>query len=160
MTTIKWVGYTLCLFGGAKRKGRWMNKIVFGSFNNPFKPSRTDFDWLNRSHKEVDLYIEDHNCGFVLNNQFYYDFIRGLIVLQKEKNIQKVEKDLPLLILAGGTDPVGKYGKKVKELYQAYATVSSNIELKLYKGARHEILLEENQEEVYTDILNWLEKYE
>jgi alpha-beta hydrolase superfamily lysophospholipase len=33
-----------------------------------------------------------------------------------------------------------------------------NIECKLYPGARHELLVETNKQEVFADIGNWLDK--
>ena len=34
-----------------------------------------------------------------------------------------------------------------------------NIECKLYPGARHELLVETNHQEVFEDIGSWLEKH-
>jgi alpha-beta hydrolase superfamily lysophospholipase len=146
-----------CLLGNAKKEGKQMNKLIFGQYNNKFKPSKTDFDWLNRDEAAVQSYIEDEHCGMVLSNQFYHDFMGGLITLQKRNNIAKVKRNLPIYILAGDKDPVGNNGLKVKQLYEAYQSVTTDIDFKLYEGARHEILNEKNKSEVFEDVYNWLE---
>lgn len=159
MRLMKWIGGSLVLLGQGKKQGKLMNQLSFGSFNKSFKPNRTDFDWLNRDSNEVDLYVNDVCCGFISTNQFYYDFIKGLIELQSEKNIRRVKKNLPMYLIAGEKDPVGHMGKKVKELNTVYKKYSNDVELKLYPEARHEILVEKNKEEVYQDIYKWLEKH-
>ena len=71
---------------------------------------------------------------------------------------ENTKKDMPYLIMSGDMDPVGEWGKKTKEVYENYKKVGvKDIELKLYQGGRHEMLNELNKEEVYADILNWLE---
>ena len=68
---------------------------------------------------------------------------------------------IPYLILSGDKDPVGENGKGVKKLAALYRKVGvQDIIMKLYPGARHEVLNEVNREEVFEDILRWLtEKY-
>ena len=45
--------------------------------------------------------------------------------------------------------------KRVAELYKKIGV--KEVEVKLYQDKRHEMLNEVNREEVYRDILNWLE---
>ena len=55
-------------------------------------------------------------------------------------------------------DPVGKYGKGPKYVYKNLLMSGVNdISLKLYEGARHELFNETNRQEVYRDILEWIE---
>ena len=68
--------------------------------------------------------------------------------------------DLPLLFLAGDADPVGEQGKGVQRAIQSLKDAGvQNIECKLYPGARHELLVETNHQEVFEDIGSWLEKH-
>ena len=54
-------------------------------------------------------------------------------------------------------DPVGNYGKGVKQIYENYKISGiKDIDIKLYKDGRHEILNELEYENVYNDIYNWL----
>ena len=66
---------------------------------------------------------------------------------------------MPMLFISGDKDPVGDFGKGVKKVFQKYSdTGHSNISMKLYPDARHELLNEINRQEIYGDILNWLEE--
>jgi esterase/lipase len=64
---------------------------------------------------------------------------------------------MPILMLSGSKDPVGDYSKGVEEVYKKLKKSGhKNVTMKLYEGARHEILNETNRQEVYEDIINWL----
>ena len=38
---------------GPRHRSTLLNGLSFGSFNKPFKPNRTDFDWLSRDDDEI-----------------------------------------------------------------------------------------------------------
>ena len=149
----------------AKKKGRRakserMNSLMFGNFNKLFSPNRTEFDWLSRDEAEVDKYVADPFCGAVFTCGFYYDFLKGLKDIEKRKNRKKMPSELPLLLVAGDRDPVGKCGKGVTNLSKIYKRAGvKDITLKLYIEARHELLNESNREEVTEEILTWLDKH-
>ena len=55
---------------------------------------------------------------------------------------------------------MGAYGKGVGKVYERLKKAGvKDLELKLYKDGRHEMLNELNKEDVYKDILLWLEKH-
>jgi alpha-beta hydrolase superfamily lysophospholipase len=147
----------LCLLGKDKSEASLINKMSFGTYNKQFKPNRTEFDWVNSNTEEVDKYVNDTLCGFTCTNRFYYDFLKGLKNIQKERNIQKINKELPIFIIAGEEDPVGQMGKGIKLLHQTYKNYNHQIKYKLYPKMRHEILLETRKEAVFDDIKEWLE---
>ena len=67
------------------------------------------------------------------------------------------DKLLPVLLVSGTDDPVGNYGKGVKEVAANYRKAGvRRVLLKLYKGARHEILNDISKETVYADILGFI----
>ena len=39
---------------GLHGKSALLDKLGFGDFNKPFRPARTDLDWLSRDEAEVD----------------------------------------------------------------------------------------------------------
>ncbi|MDD4149167.1 MAG: alpha/beta hydrolase, partial [Bacteroidales bacterium] len=128
----------------------------FGSFNKGFD---TPFQWLSRDQKVVDKYINDPFCGGVFSCSFYKSFFSGLININKLKFAKKINRELPILFLSGKADPVGDFGKGVFKAVDFYKSVDiKDIEYKLYKDARHEILNETNNAEVYQDILDWINK--
>jgi alpha-beta hydrolase superfamily lysophospholipase len=132
--------------------------LSFGSFNSAFKPARTEFDWLSRDAAQVDKYITDPLCGFACSTGFWHAFLTSLVALYKTDMLKTVQANLPMLLLGGSDDPVGLMGKGLPKLAQAYKTVGqSNITLKLYDKARHEILNETNHQQVKLDVINWLD---
>ena len=54
---------------GKRGRSGVVNAVSFGAFNKPYKPARTDFDWLSRDPDEVDKYLADPLCGFVCTAQ-------------------------------------------------------------------------------------------
>jgi len=77
--------------------------------------------------------------------------------LYKKDKLANIPKTLPIYIIAGQEDPVGLYGQRVEKLYDIYKALGvSDLNLKLYQGSRHEILNEINRDEVYEDILRWI----
>jgi alpha-beta hydrolase superfamily lysophospholipase len=132
--------------------------LSFGSFNKPFKPVRTPFDWLSRDPQEVDKYVNDPLCGFRCTNQFWLDMLGGLQQISKTSNLAQIGKSLPILIMGGECDPVSE-GKRLKDLADALTGTGHQwVTLTLYPQARHEILNETNREQVTHDLLAWLEQ--
>ncbi|UTC67590.1 MULTISPECIES: alpha/beta hydrolase [unclassified Treponema] len=147
------------LFSGRKKPSKFMDKLSFGSYNKTVDKPKTNFDWLSRDEEEVQKYIADEYCGFICTVGFYQDLIKGLKQTHKPSEMAKIPNELPILITSGDKDPVSNLGKSVKKLYDIYKTNGINdLELKLYKDARHEILNETNKEEVKADIFAWIEK--
>ena len=67
-------------------------------------------------------------------------------------------KDMHTLIVSGDADPVGDYGRGVEFVYNNLCAVGAKyVDLKMYNGARHELFNETNREEVYSDLLEWIE---
>ncbi len=131
--------------------------LSFGSFNNAFKPNRTDFDWLSRDEQQVDKYINDPLCGFDCHTQLWIDLFNGLIHVYDKGSIERIQSNLPILIFGGDKDPVGEMGKGLPKLAKRYEQAGqSNVTLKLYKDGRHEMLNETNKQEVISDVLHWL----
>ncbi|HOJ08980.1 MAG TPA: lysophospholipase [Clostridiales bacterium] len=144
---------------GDRKKAYLLNKLSFGSYNKMIKNPVSPFSWLSRDEAEVKKYDEDPYCGKVFTAGFYYYFFEGLAKLYCDERLGSIPYELPLLIISGDQDPVGKYGSGVKKLYENYKSIGMrNIEIKLYQGARHEILNEINRDEVMEDISAWINR--
>lgn len=142
---------------GKRALSQKLNDLSFGDFNKKFEPARTEFDWLSRDEKEVDKYVSDPNCGFICTAQFYHDLVVGTIKVNKKSNMSGIRKDLPVFIISGEKDPVGKNSKGVIKVYNLFKKNGmKDLKLKLYKEARHEIFNETNREEVFKDLIDWL----
>ncbi|MDV4152320.1 alpha/beta fold hydrolase [Clostridium sp. AL.422] len=157
-------GVLVCKFEmmlkGKGNRSKLMDKLSFGGFNSSVKSPNTDFDWLCSDDKEVNKYIEDDFCGFIYTTEFYLDLINGLWDIYKQENLDKIKKfNIPIFIFSGDRDPVGYMGKGIIDLYNTYNRIGvKEVNYKLYKGYRHEMLNEFNKDEVISDIISWVNK--
>ena len=157
------IGYTLAKLIVNKKnqyeKAKLLNKLMFGNFNKGIQNPRTPYDWLSFNEANVDKYIADPLCGFGPNNSFCLEFLKGLNRLYKRKFLEKIRKDLDLFIICGEGDPVSQYGKGVEKLDKMYKKLHlTNVSTKVYPNMRHEILQENNREEVFKDIADFFKK--
>jgi len=155
----KFVSKLLTIIFGKKTPTLFLNNMSFGKFNNKFKPNRTNFDWLSTNKENVDKYIADPFCGEIFTAQFFNDLSSGIDFINQKQNISKIQKDLPILMISGEDDPVGNFSIGVKKVYEEYKALEiKDIELKIYKNFRHEILNETNRIQVYSDVIEWINK--
>jgi alpha-beta hydrolase superfamily lysophospholipase len=148
-----------CAFKGPHAPAPLATKMSFGSYNDAFKPNRTEFDWLSSDNAEVDKYVADPLCGFVCSYEFYRDLLKGLGHFQSKEAMAKIPKKLPIYLVSGALDPVGGATGSVTALAQTYRGLGiADVEDKLYAGDHHEILNETNRDEVTADILAWIDK--
>ncbi|MDZ7733661.1 MAG: hypothetical protein U5R31_11700 [Acidimicrobiia bacterium] len=62
-----------------------------------------------------------------------------------------------MLVISGDQDPVGGFGEGVRALEARYAELGvDDLTVRLYEGARHELLNETNRDEVTDDLVGWL----
>jgi len=131
---------------------------MFASFNQQFQPGKTGMEWLSRDEAEVQKYVDDPYCGFAFSNQLVIDMFSGAGGIWIPENESRIPKQLPLLVVSGELDPAGANTLSVKQLVERYkANGMTDITMKFYPQARHEILNETNRDEVQQEILNWIE---
>ena len=148
------------LFGkikGNHYRSRLLYELSIGNYNRKFHPVRTDYDWLTRDERYVDRFLNNPRCDFIFTAGAYRDFFHEIRAAEEAELVGYVPKNIPYLMLSGDKDPVGENGKGVKKLAALYRNVGvQDVTMKLYPGARHEVLNEVNRTEVFGDILRWL----
>ena len=144
---------------GDKTPSPKLQAMMFAGYNRRVEHSRTGFDWLTRDNRVVDAYVEDPLCGFTASCGLLRDMLIGMTYIQTEKKLRKMNKNLPVHFIAGGDDPVGGYGKGVRQAAAEFRKVGmKQVSEKIYPLCRHEILNELNKQEIYEDVAKWLEK--
>lgn len=142
---------------GGKAVNSSVQNLMFGAYNKPFPDAKTPYDWLNTDFARVAAYMDDPLCGFPVTNGLARDMIAGLRMIEKPRNLDRMDKNLPVLFVSGDHDPVGDLGKGVIAAQRAFEKAGmQRVERKLYPGMRHEILNEPGHAEVYADILRWI----
>ena len=143
---------------GARYRSDLLNNMAFGSYTRGITPLRTLSDWLSRDEAQVDRYVADPLCGFIPTAGLFRDMMHGIAFNQSARNLARMQKDLPVYFMSGDHDPVGANGKGVMKAYESFLRAGmSDATLRLYAGGRHEMLNEINRDEVYRDLLHWLE---
>lgn len=136
---------------GDHYRSSFINSLAFGTYNSKFE-KRTAFDWLTRDNDEVDKYIDDKLCGFLFTANGYRDLFSLLKTISSKKWFESFPKELPMLFVAGSMDPVGEYSKGVVKVCEKLkACGKTNVSLKLYENARHEIL---NENQCFNDVVS------
>ena len=136
-----------------------LNKMVLGSSNKQFVPARTPADWLTRDEKIVDAYLADRRTQFTFTCNGFYSLFQTLHYLTVRSNLERMPKNLPVLFIAGAQDPIGSNGDGPRKAAVQFTALGlDRTACKIYPQCRHEVLNELNREEVYRDVLNFLDK--
>ena len=151
---------TISAVKGKRSRSKLLDDMMFGMSNARVEEPLTRYDWICTDRAVVDAYAEDPECTFIFTNQAMYDLVMLVKYVSAPDWSAKIEKDLPVLVLAGAEDPVGSYGKYPRELFECLVhSEVRDAEFKLYDNMRHEILNEKEKEEVFSDIAEWLESH-
>ena len=142
---------------GDKHRSKFFNNIAFGSYNDKITERNSDFDWLTRDTSIVAKYCNDKRCGFTFTLNGFENLVKLLWYVNNSKWFRTYPKSLPTYLVSGACDPVGEYGKGVLKVFNELNLNDCNVEMKIYKDARHELLNETNKEEVYADLLDFFE---
>ena len=148
-----------CKAGDEKEPNDRLQNLVFSGYNKRVEHALTPFDWVCRDRNVVTAYVNDPLCGFTASGGLLREMLKGIRFIQEPKSLAAMKKDLPVLFIAGGDDPVGNYGKGVRQAANAFQKAGmQDVTCKIYPLGRHEILNEINKQEVYTDVSAWIEE--
>ncbi len=144
-------------FRGGKYVSRFIDRAAFGSYNKRIADPRTKVDWLSRSEENVNRYLADPLCGFTFTVNGFQTLFELISRVRRPENLAAVPEDLPVLLVSGGDDPVGSYGEGVRRAYESLKRAGvRNVRMKLYEKDRHELLNEDDREQVLQDIYEWV----
>ncbi len=136
---------------------KMLNNLAFKGFNLGIKEPRTDLDWLTRDESVVDIYIKDKKCMFKFTTSALHELFSIHYKANEPSLVMRTPKDLPMLFISGTEDPVGLYGVGVAEAFELYQKAEiKDLTLRLYPDARHELINETNKDEVFAQLLTWL----
>lgn len=149
----------LCRIKGPDYVSPLVYQLSLGNYDRAFRPNRTDSDWLSRDQDSVDAFLADPLCGFQPTVGMFRDMLGGIRYIGDPVNAVRMDQYTPVLFLSGDHDPVGSMGRGVRRVEKLFREAGCrDVTVKLYPGARHEILNETNRAEVQQDLLDWLEK--
>lgn len=147
-------------FRGDKHISPLVDNIAFGSYNKRFggdDPSDSK-RWLTTDKTVRLAYYTDPYCMFKFTVSAMGDLIRLIKYSNNASWYKNLPDGIPILLVSGEDDPVGNYGKGVREVETKLKRQGKNVTCKLYAGARHEILNDFTYDAVKADILAFCER--
>ena len=148
----------VCRAKGERAPSPLLQAMAFGTYNRKVEHPRTPYDWLSRDNSVVNAYKADPLCGFTPTAGLMRDMMEGIAYIQREENLARMGKALPVLFIAGGDDPVGSYGAGVRTAAEAFRKAGmERVDVRIYPLCRHELLNEINREEIMDDVSRWID---
>jgi alpha-beta hydrolase superfamily lysophospholipase len=142
---------------GGQRPAGLLQYLAVGHFDGPpwVSPSK---GWVTSDPQRRKAYLEDPLCGGTFPNLFFVELLELLTRIWEGAGERGLPQGLPVLMLAGGRDPVGHFGKGPRALARRYEARDLPVTLRLYPEARHEVFNEVNRAQVLADLAAWLEE--
>lgn len=142
-------------------------KLTFEKFNKKttaaagLSAPATEHDWLNRDAAEVQKYIDDPLCGQDVSLGTWRSFAWAHAKFRQPKKLfAGMPANLPVGVFCGTDDQVAldDFGTLAVDpiTNELLAAGKARPHVWLYRGARHEILLETNRKEVLSDVKGFL----
>ena len=121
-----------------------VRQLSFGTYNQKFKPNRTAADWLCADEAELDKYLADPLVRKDISAGLFWELLGSMKRTGSAFEYDVWDTSLPVLLISGQDDPVGDTGKGVQVIYnRMMKTGMENVTIKLFPGARHDLLHEE-----------------
>lgn len=152
------LAHAIAAVKGDRHRSKLLTSLAFGSYNKKFAHEQEVDSWLTRDAAVRATYATDPFCRFVFTVAGYDTLFSLLCEVSDKKWAEKVPKTLPVLLFAGDMDPVGNYGKGVRTVHDRLVAAGCRAKLKLYENARHEMHNELQRDEVFADLVAYLEE--
>ncbi len=137
-----------------------VQNLSFETYNRSFAPNRTAMDWLCSDETSLDVYLADPLCRSAISAGLFYDLLGGMLHTGRANACASWRRDMPVLLLSGQNDPVGSFGKGISQVEASMRACGlTNVRIRLFPGARHDLLHEETSghaHAVRTLIGEWL----
>ena len=141
---------------GKEAASNFLDSITIRSYNNKFKPTRTNSDWISTDDQNVDEYVEDKLCGFLVTNSLWSDMSEGFLEIFNIKNYKYVDNDMPILLISGALDAVGDFGKGSPKLAKMLNKAFKKVDSVIVQDEKHEVFSGTLKESSYKLIKNFL----
>lgn len=143
---------------GDRHRSKLMYNLSVGGFNKAMKNPRTECDWLSVNTDNVDRYLQDPLCGYGFTLNGYKNLMGVMEECFSPEGWKMKNKEMPILFIAGSEDPAIT-GKKEWLASQDFLKKMgyTNVSGKMYEGVRHEILNEDIKEQVYQDVVDFID---
>ncbi len=155
------LGLFLARLLSALRGPAYVSKMMVQSSTGAYDKSFKDEGigaWLSRDPTVGETFNADPKCRFLFSASAYRDMLTAYNHVNTRKWARGLRKDMPVYIYSGDHDPVGNFGKGVRAVCRLLVEACmQDVSLRLYPGGRHEMHNETNREEVFRNLIAWLQ---
>lgn len=157
-------GQLLCRLLAAMKgwdyRSRLIDNLGLGGYNRSFEPCDSRREWVTSDIQMREKYEADPLCSFTFTVNGYYQMFEGMKQIAGKKGALRIPRTVPVLFMSGGKDPVGNFGKDVEKLFRLYKEAGvKDVSMKLYENDRHEVLNEQDRQQVYEDLYRWMKEH-
>lgn len=149
---------TIAAFKGDTHRSELVKSISTGSYSKKFSKNAPASAWVTSNDALREKYDADPLCNYVFTLNGYYNMFDLLGRVSKRSWADTVPKELPIMLIGGSDDPVGG-AKGITEVYEKLKAAGMiDLKIKLFDGARHELLneIEPVKHETYKLITDWI----
>lgn len=145
------------MFRGPRYRSKMLKNIAFSGYTKRCGKGCDKNAWLTRDADIVARYNADKFCTYTFTASAYYCLFDMVGSVSTREWAESVPTDLPVLIISGGDDPIGGFGKGTSAVAALLAGAGlRDMTLNIIPGARHEVLNETDRDEVYAYLDEWL----
>ena len=146
----------IMLFRGERHRSRLLRAAAFAGYNKKYDSPATGVDWLSRDPEVVRRYLADPLCNFTFTVRAYDDLFTLVGRVSRRDWPSRLPGGLPVLVTSGEMDPVGGWGRGVRQVAERLRGAGLPVTLRLWPGMRHEILNEIGHEQVWKETGEWI----
>lgn len=136
-----------------------VQNIMHGANNRKIKGAKHFLDWLIKDPEGKELFMTGDDIGGEITAGIFMELSNSMLFSQNKQNLQKMNKNIPLLFIAGKEDASVSFGKGIKSVVKLYGKCGiKNVTYKLYDNCRHCIFQDYSRDQVVSDVVRWIEK--
>ena len=129
---------------------------IFGRFTSKLLKDDDELAWLSRNKENIENYRNDPLSGFPFTSSLTKELLVLAVKASDPMWATRLPAGFPVLLISGAKDPVGMFGRGVLAVSDLLVEAGIDPEVILYPADRHEILNEEDNDKVYSDILKFM----
>lgn len=141
---------------GYTHQSQFCNFIMWGPESTTIEQKRKSKSWMSYNKENVEKFIMDEKCAFSFSDSANLELVKGLQSWGDANWGQNIP-DIPVLVIAGDKDAIGKNGRGPKYYYKKLQENHQQVRLYLVAKTRHEILNEDSRKDTYQYIIQWIQ---
>ena len=149
----------LKLLKGSEYKNRMIELMMQQKVNHRFLREHDEKSWEcsdpdNRKANNMGAKGDEFYTMSALRDMFFM-----LSAVSSASWYEKLPGDMPILLISGQDDPIGGYGRGIREIEKKLKKAGIPVEAHLYPGMRHNLQDEPGREQVFDQVLRWMKSY-